>query len=115
MLNDIRQTTHVNCATAIDDNNWLLTLPVAGHLVKVDRRTGKAQVILENLAFPHSVRPRANKNKGFLLCNTLANEIIFLTKDLQKDHVVKFTQNLTWVQDCFEFPNGNLLVVTNRK
>jgi len=113
-----RQTTHVNAAIYLDQDHILATIPTVGHLIKIDKKTGKSQILLDQLAFPHSIR-RRNKNlahrDGFLLCNTLAREVLVLDKNLKKQASIPVPSLQPFVQDCIEVSSGSFVVLSNRK
>jgi hypothetical protein len=86
---------HVNSAILVDPDTVLATIFRSNELVRIDRGTGKAEVVLSGLRRPHSIRRRPNG--GYLLTNTEAEEAILLDSDLRREGVIPVP--MPWIQD----------------
>lgn len=101
----LSQTTHVNSAVDYDEHYILSTLFHQGQLVKIDRRTGRHEVLLRGLTCPHGVKRYC---KGWVISNTKANEILMLNENFECVKVIQ--GEYEWIQDNCPITNGNILV-----
>lgn len=61
----------------------LATLFHTGSLVKIDRKTGAIETILEGLHHPHAIRPLPGRT-GYSLCDTEKGNVLLLHPDTLK-------------------------------
>lgn len=103
-------TTHPNSALMFDENTVLATLFSTGELIRIDRRNGEVNVVLEGLHRPHSIRRRADG--GYMLCDTEGGRVVLLDHALQ--HAGQIEVNAPWIQDAV-LAGERLFVVGNRR
>lgn len=103
-------TTHPNSAILVDDHLVLATLFTPGELVRIDRRSGQVDVVLDGLHRPHSIRRRAAG--GYMLCDTEGGAVVLLDRDLRLE--ARIPVSAPWVQDAV-LAGERLLIVANRR
>ena len=106
-LTNILQSTHVNCALPIIDDEILASLFVPGELVKINKKTKKVDVILKDLSHPHSIRQYAD---GYMICDTQGKSVILLNHDLTLKQTIALPS--TWIQDA-TFIDDTLFIIDN--
>ena len=103
-------TTHPNSAILVDEHTVLATLFSTGELVRIDRRSGQVDVVLDGMKRPHSIRRRAEG--GYMLCDTEGGAVVLLDHDLQREG--RIAVPAPWIQDAV-FAGERLLVAGNRR
>lgn len=103
-------STHPNSAILVDEHTVLATLFSTGELVRIDRPSGRADVILSGLKRPHSIRRRAAG--GYSLCDTEAGAVVLIDDALQLEG--RLPVPVPWLQDAV-FAEERLLAVGNRR
>lgn len=103
-------STHPNSAILVDEHTVLATLFSTGELVRIDRPSGRVDVVLSGLKRPHSIRRRAAG--GYSLCDTEASTVVLI------DHALNVERRLPvpapWLQDAV-FAQERLFTVGNRR
>jgi hypothetical protein len=92
----LTQTTHLN--SVIEDpyskNHVLTTLFHQGQIIRVDKKTGEAKILLDGLISPHGLRRLVN---GFIVTNTRRGEVLMLDDNFAI--IKRFDLDSTWLQD----------------
>lgn len=103
-------STHPNSALLWDHNTVLATLFSTGELVRIDRPSGRIDVVLAGLRRPHALRRRTGG--GLMLCDTEGGQVFLLDPSLQVEE--KIAVPSPWIQDAV-FEGERLFVVGNRR
>lgn len=103
-------TTHPNSAILVDEHTVLATLFSTGELVRIDRRSGQVDVVLDGMKRPHSIRRRAEG--GYMLCDTEGGAVVLLDRDLRCEGRIPVPA--PWIQDAV-FAGERLFVAGNRR
>jgi hypothetical protein len=101
--------THPNSAILEGDDTVLATLFASGELVRIDRRTGQCDVVLDGLKRPHSIRRREG---GYMLSDTEGGEAVLLDERLSRVGSIPIPAG--WIQDTM-FIGDRVFAVGNRR
>lgn len=106
------QTTHMNSAIVdpYDPAKIITVLFYQGALARIDRKTGKTEVVVEGLSGPHHIRPHS---KGYMVSNSRKGQVILFDRDFKAREVIQATCRyfpVKWVQDAIETPFGTHLI-----
>jgi len=99
---------HLTSALPLADDAVLAALFHQGQLVRIDRKSGDAEVVLGGLVRPHGIHRRPG---GFVLSDTLGHRIILLDEDLRVCAEVPF--GTQWLQDTVVTSSGTFLTLEN--
>jgi hypothetical protein len=97
-------TTHINSVEVYDKNHVLSTLFHQGYLIKINKRTNKAEIVMKNLINPHSIRKTST---GYIVSDTKNGRVILMRKDLMVESI--FNINSKWIQDSIEYCNSIII------
>ncbi|MFD9357946.1 hypothetical protein [Streptomyces sp. NPDC060031] len=94
-------TTHVNSVLPLDEDRVLATFFHQGALMCIDRSTGKAVPLLEDLRRPHAVRRLDDRH--LTLADTGRGQalVVRLGPELQAEVVSRVDAETTWLQDAW--------------
>ena len=106
------QTTHLNSAIIdpYDESKILTILFYQGQLARIDRMTGKHDIVVSGLSGAHHVRPHS---KGYMLSNSRRGEVLVYDRSFKRIERIRGTPRyfpVKWVQDAMETPHGTLLI-----
>jgi hypothetical protein len=104
-----RQSTHINCMAALDEETYLATLPMPDQLIAVNRATGARTVLLDGLGHPHAVRVLGD---GLVtLADTTAGQGLLVRVGPSRAEVLERVEiDTTWLHDVHYDDDGWLLV-----
>ncbi len=102
------QTTHCNSAvfTGPDEGAVLATLFHQGQLIRIERRTGRHEVLVSGMTRAHAVRPAPWG--GWTCCDSQNGSVVVLTPDFRIQNVIE--GGFDWTQDALPTPARTLLV-----
>jgi len=102
------QTTHINSAIYMDNNeeDILASLFHQGKILKIDAKTKKACVLLDDLTNPHSIY--SLNNGEYIISDTQGHRIILF--DIHGQIIKELKGDFNWIQDSIRLSNGNFLV-----
>ena len=104
------QCTHVNSALEMDENTVLATLFTQGHLIAIDRTSGRSQVLVEGLERPHRIA-KAVACTGWTVCDSGASRVALLEEDF---HISgEIVSDFNWVQDALRLGDRALILDAN--
>jgi|GEM_PF-1583434 len=92
-------STHLNSAIEYNDNHILTTLFHQDQLIKIDKKDGSYEVILDNITNPHHIKK--DSTGGYLVSATRDNGIYTLDDNLKVKQY--FSDDYNWVQDSEVF------------
>lgn len=104
----MEETTHINSAAVFDDRTVLATLFAQGELIKIDRLTGRADVMLRGLDRPHRIQRIRGSGSGWTVCDSATSRVILLDESL--NIVREIYGGFNWVQDAVAL-NGIMFVL----
>lgn len=101
----MHQTTHVNFAKYIDDNEKkiLATLFHPGEIVKIEKDTGKIEILLKNLNHPHNVYGYSDNE--YLVVDSDNNRAIVVNKTSLQIKLEFKNVDFSWIQDAVRVDN----------
>lgn len=101
-------TTHVNSARFTDSHEdvILATLFHQGTVIAIDRKSGHARTLVNDLSRPHDIRPLAQQ--GWLLSNTGQNQTLILNDQWEITH--RIMQDFDWVQCSAPLADGSIVI-----
>lgn len=94
-------TTHVNSALPLDADRVLATFFHQGALMCIDRGTGKAVPLLEDLRRPHAVRRLDDQHLTLVDTGRGQALVVRLGPELQAEVVSRVDAGTTWLQDAW--------------
>ena len=100
---------HVNSAIHVDDRTVLATVFRSNELVRIDRRTGRIESVLNDLHRPHAIRRRPG---GYIVSDTEGKAVVLLDSRMRKEHSIPVAA--PWIQDAV-LTAGRLMVASNQK
>ena len=109
----LRRAVHPTCAVP-DGDGVLVTSFHGGWLARIDRASGEARLLREDLAQPHGLRrlpPGRIPGASWLLCDTGHRRVLALSEDFAV--VRQWAGSVRWAQDVEVTPRGTLLVLDN--
>lgn len=98
-------TTHVNSAMEFDHDHVLATFFHQGSLVKIDKRFGVAETVIDGLANPHGIR---KASFGYILSDTNHGRILKFDNDLNL--IGQIDGDYRWIQDAIEMQDGRFVI-----
>lgn len=108
----LTHTTHVNSVieAPFSDTHVLATLFHQGEVVRIDKQTGKTEVLLDNLQSPHGLK---RINEGFIVSNTRQGKVLLLDDEFAL--VKEFDFQSSWLQDASLSPWRTLCGIRSEK
>ena len=109
------RTAFPNSAVYLNDKTILATLFYDG-IIKIDKETGQATPVLENLSHPHGIR---KYNGGFIVTNSGSGTVLIMNDQLRVTQELSFNNlpykskeagSTEWLQNVIPL-NSNLLAV----
>ena len=103
------QTTHCNSAIFLDpatEDHILVTLFHQGALIRVNRRTGRHDVLVDGMSHAHAIRPAPDGL--WTCCDSQCGSVVILEPDFRIRRIIE--GSLDWPQDAFTSPDGTVFV-----
>jgi hypothetical protein len=101
-------TTHVNSARFADPGEEVIlaTLFHQGTVVTIDRESGNACTVVDNLKLPHDIRPFAEE--GWILSDSGHNRTLILNKNWEIVRLIDM--DFDWVQSSAPLSDGSIVI-----
>jgi len=106
-----KQSTHANSAFEEDAETFLCTLPLKGTIARVNKATGDAQVLRDDVTFPHDLHRR--EGGTFTVASSPAGQALLLNKDFATEKAVQTRS--PWLQHAVVTKDGQFVLGLNNR